>query len=178
MMKLTIGTEAVFFVCLIVAYLTFWKSGNFKAASLNQLDIKTTAVFTLLLFSSSFTFWMAERNYYRNHVRLMKSWLAATIILGLVFLIGQGHEYYSLISKNVTISRSEFGSSFYALTGFHGLHVLIGLIILLIVWVLTAEGHFKGGASTVIRTVGIYWHFVDVVWAFVFTVVYLLPYLL
>src|SRR5947209_2612588 len=166
MMKLTIGTEAIFFVCLIVAYLTFWKSGNFRSASLNQLDIKTTGVFTFLLFSSSFTFWMAERNYYRNNMRFMKGWLLATILLGLIFLTGQGHEYYSLISKHVTVSRSEFGSSFYALTGFHGLHVLIGLIILLIVFALTAGGHFKGGTSTVIKTVGIYWHFVDVVWAF------------
>jgi heme/copper-type cytochrome/quinol oxidase subunit 3 len=178
MMKLTIGSEAIFFVCLIIAYLTFWRSGHFKMEALNHLDIKTTGVFTLLLFSSSFTFWRAEKCYERNDTGGMKGWLLGTLVLGAIFLIGQGHEYYSLIKEQVTVSKSEFGSSFYALTGFHGLHVFIGLIILTCVYILTLEGYFEGASSTVIRTVGIYWHFVDAVWVFVFTTIYILPYLL
>src|SRR5947209_12343383 len=108
MMKLVIGSEAVFFICLIVAYLSFWKSGNFRMIAVNHLDIKTTGLFTLLLFSSSFTFWRAERNYELNNHKQMRNWLLATIALGAVFLAGQGHEYYSLIRDHVTIDASEF----------------------------------------------------------------------
>lgn len=178
MMKLTIGSEAIFFICLIVAYLFFWKSGNFQKAVAEHLHIKTTGLFTILLLSSSFTFWRAEKNHQKQNSRGLKTWLIATIVLGIIFLFGQGHEYYNLINEHVLISGSEFGSSFYTLTGFHGLHVLIGLIILSIVLVLTMNGYLLNNKSTVISTIGIYWHFVDVVWIFVFTTIYVLPYIL
>jgi heme/copper-type cytochrome/quinol oxidase subunit 3 len=175
MMKLTIGSEAIFFICLIVSYLYFWKSGNFQKEVAEHLHIKITAVFTILLLCSSFTFWRAEKNHQQENNKGVKAWLIATILLGIIFLIGQGHEYYNLIKENVLISKNEFGSSFYTLTGFHGLHVLIGLIILIIVLLLTLNGYFRNKNSTVLSTVGIYWHFVDVVWIFVFTTIYVLP---
>jgi heme/copper-type cytochrome/quinol oxidase subunit 3 len=178
MMKLTIGTESVFFLSLIVAYLYFWRSGNFQKEATDHLNIQLTGLFTIFLLSSSFTFWRAERNYSKGRNKNMKGWLIATILLGIVFLAGQGHEYYKLITEDLTISKSEFGSSFYTLTGFHGLHVLIGLIILSIVLALSIGGHFKERSSSVISTVGLYWHFVDIVWIFVFTTIYVLPYIL
>jgi heme/copper-type cytochrome/quinol oxidase subunit 3 len=177
MIKLTIGSEAIFFICLMVAYLYFWKSGNFQTAAAGHLDIKKTGVFTFLLLSSSFSFSKAENNYKHGHERNMKGWLLITIFLGLIFLAGQAHEYYNLLNENLTMSKSEFGSSFYTLTGFHGLHVLIGLILLSILFVLTVKGYFKNRSSSVITTIGIYWHFVDVVWIFVFTLIYVLPYI-
>ncbi|MBD0368850.1 MAG: cytochrome c oxidase subunit 3 [Flavisolibacter sp.] len=82
-----------------------------------------------------------------------------------------------MIQEHLTISQSEFGSSFYTLTGFHGLHVLVGLIILCVVLALLIQGYFKEQTSSLIATVGIYWHFVDVVWIFVFTTIYVLPYI-
>jgi len=178
MMKLTIGSEAVFFICLIVSYLFFWKSGNFQQEAAAHLHIKTTGLFTVLLLGSSFTFWQAEKNHRQQNSKAVNGWLIATILLGSIFLAGQGREYYNLIKENVWISKSEFGSSFYTLTGFHGLHVFIGLIVLLIVLLLTMKGYLRDKHSTVISTVGIYWHFVDAVWIFVFTTVYVLPYLL
>ncbi len=135
-------------------------------------------MFTILLLGSSFTFWRAEKNYERGEQKKMKGWMIATILLGLIFLAGQGHEYYKLIQENLTISKSEFGSSFYTLTGFHGLHVLVGLIILGIVLALMIQGYFKDKRSSVITTVGIYWLFVDAVWIFVFTTIYVLPYII
>jgi len=176
-MKITIGSEAIFFICLMVAYLYFWKSGHFQTAATDHLDIKKTGVFTFLLLSSSFSFWKAEKNYKYSNEKKMKAWLLTTIILGFVFLAGQAHEYYNLLNENLTMSKSEFGSSFYTLTGFHGLHVFIGLILLSIVFALTVKGCFKEGSSSVLSTVGIYWHFVDVVWIFVFTIIYVLPYI-
>ena len=178
MMKLTIGSEAIFFISLIVTYLYFWRSSTFQAEVMKHLNIRTTGFFTLLLISSSFTYFMAEKNYKQGHEKKMRNWLLVTILLGLVFLYGQSHEYYKLIHEEVTMSKSEFGSSFYTLTGFHGLHVLIGILLLLILLILTIQGSFRNKSSSVIGTIGIYWHFVDVVWIFVFTVIYVLPYLL
>jgi heme/copper-type cytochrome/quinol oxidase subunit 3 len=178
MMRLVVGSEVMFFIALIISYLFFWRSGHFQKEVAEHLDIKLTGIFTVFLLGSSFTFWMAERSYKKGKATGMKIWLSATILLGLIFLAGQGHEYYNLIQENLTISKSEFGSSFYALTGFHGLHVFIGLIILTIILILAMKGLFKNGTSSVISTVGIYWHFVDAVWVIVFTVVYVLPYIL
>jgi heme/copper-type cytochrome/quinol oxidase subunit 3 len=178
MMKLTIGTEAILFVCLIVAYLYFWRSGNFQKEVAEHLSVKTTGIFTAVLLFSSFTFWRAERNHTKENTKATKGWLLVTILLGITFLIGQGREYYKLIQEQVLISKSEFGSSFYTLTGFHGLHVFIGLVILVIVLALTMRGYLLDKTSSVIKTVGIYWHFVDAVWVFVFTTIYVLPYIL
>jgi heme/copper-type cytochrome/quinol oxidase subunit 3 len=176
MMLLLIGSETIFFISLIMGYVFFWRGGHFQSAVKSMLDIKVTAVFSLLLFTSSFTFWMAERNYNKGNEKKLKLWLIATIVLGTVFMIGQGHEYYSLLHKNLTLSSSEFGTSFYTLTGFHGLHVIIGIIMLIILLVLALHGFFKR-KSTVLSTIGIYWHFVDAVWLVVFTVIYVVPYL-
>lgn len=178
MMKLTVGTEAIFFIALIVSYLYFWRNSSFQREVAEHLNIKTTGLFTLFLLSSSFSFWRAERNYMNGNHKRMNAWLSATIILGLIFLAGQGHEYYKLLTENVTISKSEFGSSFYTLTGFHGLHVFIGLIVLSILLTLSIKGAFKTSSSSVVSTIGIYWHFVDVVWIFVFTTIYVLPHIL
>lgn len=177
-MKLTIGSEAIFFVSLIIAYLYFWRSGNFQALAAEHLSIKTTGFFTLLLMASSGTFVMAEKSHRRNALKSMRVWLGITILLGLIFLAGQGHEYYKLVNEHVTVSHSEFGSSFYTLTGFHGLHVLIGLIVLSVALLLADQEQVQHNKSTVISTIGIYWHFVDVVWLFVFSTVYVLPYII
>lgn len=178
MMKLTIGSEAVFFIALIMAYLFFWRSGNFEAKVLEHLRIQSTALFTCFLTGSSFTFLLAERSHKKENYGLMKFWLLLTILLAIIFLGGQGQEYFRLINKHITISQGEFGSSFFALTGFHGLHVLIGIILLSVVLGLSFAGHFKNRPTSVISTIGIYWHFVDIVWLIVFTVIYLLPYIL
>jgi heme/copper-type cytochrome/quinol oxidase subunit 3 len=129
----------------------------------------------VLLIASSFTLILAENKYKHRKITSLKIWLAITILLGLIFLIGQGVEYAHLIHKNITLSGSVFGTSFYALTGFHGLHVFIGLIILSIVLLLVFLGDFNQPGSSAISTVAIYWHFVDIVWIIVFGVVYVLP---
>lgn len=176
MMKLVVGTEAMFFLSLIMAFIYMAYNAGFEPHDVQQLDIKTTGIFTVFLFSSSFTLMLAEKKYKHGKIKSLKFWLIITILFGLIFLIGQGKEYWRLINENVTLGSSVFGTSFYALTGFHGLHVFIGLIILSIVLLLAFLGDFKNSSSNVISTVAIYWHFVDIVWIFVFTVVYVLPY--
>lgn len=177
MIKLIVGTEAMFFLCLIMAFLYMALHSGFEPHELGRLDIRTTGVYTVLLIGSSFTLRMAERGYRKSSGSMLKGWLMATLLLGAVFLVGQGREYARLIRENVTMSGSVFGTSFFTLTGFHGLHVLIGLIILGILLCLAFLGDddrpVKGGGA--LGTVAIYWHFVDIVWIVVFTVVYVLP---
>ena len=113
----------------------------------------------------------AERNRSRGG---MIGWLVVTILLGAIFMVGQGTEYFGLYRSGVTISTNLFASSFYLLTGFHGFHVTLGLIALLVMLGLTIAGDFRQRHSPLVA-VGMYWHFVDVVWVFVLATVYILP---
>ena len=103
----------------------------------------------------------------------MRLSLFATVLLGAIFLYGQGREYQRLISQNVTISRNLFGSTFFTLTGFHGLHVFMGLVAITILFGLALAGTFKKPHSVAIEAISLYWHFVDVVWIVIFATVYL-----
>ncbi len=175
MMKLVIGTEGMFFICLILSFVYMAFTAGFEPHGLQALDIKKTGIFTIVLIASSFTFWMGDRNYKKGNIKNLKIWLMITVLLGAIFLVGQAKEYWRLINDHVTIGNSVFGTSFYTLTGFHGFHVFVGLIILSILLSLIFLGDFNKHPSNVISTVGIYWHFVDAVWIVVFTVVYVLP---
>src|SRR5258708_32862911 len=130
-------------------------------------------MFTFVLLVSSLTLWRAERALRRSDRPTCLKWLAITIGLGIVFLINQGAEYAGLLHGGLTISSSMFGSTFFTLTGFHGLHVLGGLVVLAIMLVLAKRGALTAGQSDVLTAIGYYWHFVDVVWIVVFSVVYL-----
>ncbi|HET8572658.1 MAG TPA: cytochrome c oxidase subunit 3 [Edaphocola sp.] len=178
MIKLVVGTEALFFVALIFGYVYFAFKPGYDPRVLRLLHTRSTGIFSLFLFSSSFTFWRAAVNFDKGKPSRLKVWLAITIALGCLFLFGQGREYFNLFRENLTISSNLFGTSFFTLTGFHGLHVFIGLIMLSIVLLLAFLGDLDRPGSSVIETVGIYWHFVDVVWFFVFSLVYVLPHFL
>jgi heme/copper-type cytochrome/quinol oxidase subunit 3 len=176
MMKLLVGTEAMFFLCLIMAYVYFSYVPGFHGAPAHYLDLRTTGLFSLLLFSSSFTYWRAERNGELGRGSRMRIWLLLTIVLGLVFLLGQVREYAHLLHANVTIGGSLFGTGFFTLTGFHSFHVLVGLVLIFIVTA-AGIGQTRRLHISTVRTIGIYWHFVDIVWLFVFLVVYVSPHL-
>ncbi|HEV2392568.1 MAG TPA: cytochrome c oxidase subunit I [Verrucomicrobiae bacterium] len=167
-------SEGFFFVMLIAAfvYYNIQQHGGPLAATL--LDRSRTALFSAFLFSSSFTLWRAEAALRQKRFAGFNGWWIATIMLGLVFIAGQGSEYLALFQKGVVINSNLFATTFFALTGFHGLHVCIGLLALVIVLGLSWTGDFKTGRTEAVRTVGLYWHFVDMVWVFVFTTVYLL----
>ncbi|MDA7864723.1 cytochrome c oxidase subunit 3, partial [bacterium] len=100
-------------------------------------------------------------------------WLALTIALGAIFIAGQAIEYYGLISSDVTIDDNLFTATFFTVTGFHGLHVIVGLIALLIAYVLSLKQDRGVLHGTAVKAIGIYWHFVDVVWIAVFCIIYL-----
>ena len=103
----------------------------------------------------------------------MLGWLGLTIVLGAVFLVGQLNEYWKLFQSGVDVGTNIFATTFFTLTGFHGLHVFIGLIALLIFLWLAWQGDFAAGQhGDAFQAAGYYWHFVDVVWVFVLFTVY------
>ena len=104
-----------------------------------------------------------------------KAWLAATVFLGSVFIIGTGLEWYKLIYKDgLTLQTNLFGTSFYSLVGLHASHVMVGLLMLSITLVLALMGKVKQEHADRFHTLSLYWHFVDAIWVVVFTVVYVL----
>lgn len=179
-----IASESVFFVLLILAYIDL--HGHVAAGgptSATALDVPVTSIYTVCLISSSFTLWKAE-NALRREQQLQKKneeapstgtsfWLSLTVLLGAIFLFGQAREYHHLYSSGVTVGRNLFATSFFTLTGFHGLHVFIGLIMLLILTGLHAAGEFRRMPASVLEAIGLYWHFVDVVWIVLFSIIYL-----
>ena len=175
MIKLVVGTEAMFFIALIMAFVYFSFTPGFKQHQVNSLDIRSTGIFSLFLFSSSFTYWRAEVNFRKGRFGKLKLWLLLTLLLGAIFLFGQGREYFKLFGENISVGSGIFGTSFFTLTGFHGLHVFVGLIVISMITCLAFLGDYAESASNVISTVGIYWHFVDIVWVVVFFIVYVTP---
>ena len=168
-------SEAVFFGVLILVLL-YNRAYADPSVMVGQamLKILRTGIFTVALVASSFTMWFAERNKHQGNRRGLQMWLLVTVILGAVFLIGQATEYMDLYAEGMTIRTNLFGTQFYTLTGLHFLHVTAGVIMLAIVSGLAFFGRSDEPGDNALVPISYYWHFVDVVWIILFTVVYLL----
>ncbi len=161
-------SEAALFSTLIVVYLNFLGKDVVGPSPREALSLPLVIGTTICLLSSSATIHRAERRLLSGDISGFRRWWAATICLGLAFLMGTGYEWFELITRHgLTIDRNLFGSTFYTLVGFHGLHVTAGLVAMLVVF-LVGAGH-RGA----VELVSWYWHFVDGVWVVVFSVVYL-----
>jgi cytochrome c oxidase subunit I len=168
-------SEVGFFGTLILAYLYFYAHPQ-PGPGPKELDVPRTLIFSVCLFSSSFTFWRSEVALHKQKRGPTLGWLALTIVLGAVFLGGQANEYWKLFQSGVDLSTNMFSTTFFTLTGFHGLHVLMGLIALLIfLWMAWEGDSVSPKFDSGFKCVGYYWHFVDVVWVFVLLTVYILP---
>jgi cytochrome c oxidase subunit III len=172
-MLLFLLSEGTFFAFLIIAYVYYHSVSNTGVIAARVLDPLKTGIYTIFLLSSSFTVWQSEKSLQRGNQRAFRTWMLVTIVFGAVFLFGQGSEYLHLYGEDVTISRDIFGTSFFTLTGFHGLHVLLGLIALTVIFVLAFKGEFAEKHSSAVETVALYWHFVDWIWVVIFSVIYL-----
>ncbi len=175
---LFILSEANFFALLIIAYLYFHAYPGDGPTAATSLNAERTGIFSIFLFASSATMMMASRSY-RGKRGGAFAWLVATLLLGGIFLFGQVHEYVGLYASGVTANRSLFATTFFTLTGFHGLHVAVGLLAITAITVLTGAGSFGTSAreEEAFGSVEIYWHFVDAVWVVIFTIVYLWAFL-
>ena len=168
-----LSSEVIFFGSLIATFLVY-KSRSLTGPGQEILNIPLTGVNTFILIISSLTMVLSLASAINDRQRQLKLWLLATIMLGTVFLSIQGYEYFKLWNEGLTPTANLFGSAFYTLTGFHGTHVLIGVIILLGVLLKALLGGFGPKHYLPIELAGLYWHFVDLVWIVLFTLVYLI----
>ena len=177
-MVLFVTSETVFFMLLILAFVFYRNSpaNGGGPTAFNSLDVARTAIYTACLTGSSVTFWLAGRHHKRGHVGRWHAWLVLTMLLGGAFIYGEGREFADMSSQGIVPASDLFGSTFYALVGFHGFHVSMGLIILLIVLVLSlGTPHFRGGRHAIaLDAISVYWIFVDAMWWIIFPTVYLL----
>ena len=178
-----ITSEALIFANIIASYLYLEiRQGTWSLPNGDQLlgpDIYTGILIlnTIILFSSSIPARLFGRALARRDQRAMARYLLLTAILGAIFVGLQfGVEYTNLIfNLNFTPQTNIFGSAFFTLTGFHGLHVTVGVLFLLICFFRAIRGDFAGKRHFAVEAAEMYWHFVDGVWVVVFSTVYLLP---
>ena len=172
MIKAFLASESLFFLALILGYVYFSSVTQNWGASRAVLDARSSGFYTVLLVLSSLTLTVAVRCYEKAQRGGFLVGAVSTVALGVAFLAHQVQEYRALYAQSVAPNASIFGSAFYTLTGFHTLHVAIGLLALTIVLTLMAKGKVRRPSSGA-KAVEYYWHFVDLVWIVVFSIVYL-----
>jgi len=172
-MACLIVAESAIFMIFVVAYIYY--IGKSLSGPTPREVLELPILGTVCLLSSSFTVHAAVSALRKNNVRTSTLWLAATVLLGAVFLMGTAREWYHLIVDfGLTIRTNLFGTTFYSLVGLHASHVVIGLIMLTVTLALAASGRVREEHAERLEVLSIYWHFVDGVWVVVFTVVYIL----
>jgi cytochrome c oxidase subunit 3/cytochrome o ubiquinol oxidase subunit 3 len=174
-MWLFLGSECLLFGGLISTYMLYrGRSSNGPGPS-QIFDVPLTSVSSFILLMSSLTMVLAVNSAKRKDERNTRLWLVTTALLGACFVGGQVYEFTSFYNEGLGFTTSLFGSSFYTLTGFHGVHVTVGIIMLLALVGIIKRDRVTGDKAEVVEMVGLYWHFVDVVWVIIFTLVYLIP---
>ena len=175
-MWLFMVTEVLMFGGLFVAYTMFRSMypEMFHEAS-HHLAKNLGLTNTIILITSSLTMVLALAAIQRGDQARMRLWLLTTALLGMTFVGGQVYEFTSFVREGLTLRTNLFGTTFYVLTGFHGAHVAIGVLMLLSLFGVSFTGGLGDEASETVELVGLYWHFVDVVWIVIFTVIYLIP---
>ncbi|MDQ1392324.1 MAG: cytochrome c oxidase subunit [Acidimicrobiaceae bacterium] len=170
-----LGSECLLFGALISTYFLYRGRSLTGPTPKNIYDIPYTSISSFVLLMSSLTMVLALAAIQRGDHRRLRLWLTATALLGTVFIGGQVYEFTSFIHEGLTMRTNLFGSSFFVLTGFHGVHVTLGIMMLLSLVLMSARGRLPQSKVQVVEIIGLYWHFVDVVWIVIFTVVYLIP---
>jgi cytochrome c oxidase subunit 3 len=170
-----LSSELMFFAALFASYFTVRAAHpNDWPMAPTTLNLPYATVFTIVLVSSSFTCQWGVFAAERGDVYGLRRWFAISFAMGLIFVLGQGWEYRQLVNDGTTISSTGYGSVFFLATGFHGLHVIGGLIAFVYMLVRSTMGRFTPAQATASIVVSYYWHFVDVVWIGLFSTIYLI----
>jgi heme/copper-type cytochrome/quinol oxidase subunit 3 len=174
-MWLFLGSECLLFGGLISTYMLYRGRHEGGPGPSQIFDVPLTSVSSFILLMSSLTMVLAVNSAKRKDDRNTNLWLVVTALLGSLFVGGQVYEFTSFYHEGLGFTSSLFGSSFYTLTGFHGVHVTLGVIMLLSLVGIINRDRITGDKAEVVEMIGLYWHFVDVVWVVIFTLVYLIP---
>jgi cytochrome c oxidase subunit III len=168
-----LGAESMIFAGLFLAYLTFRVvSPEWPPENTPELELLLPGINTMILIASSFVIHQADVAVKKNNVAGLRLWFSATVLMGTVFLLGQLYEYSNL---EFGLKTNLFASTFYVLTGFHGLHVFVGICLMLaVLWRSRKPGRYSSEHHFGVEAAEIYWHFVDVIWIILFGLLYLL----
>ncbi len=170
-----LGSDCLLFGGLISTYLLLRHRSVGGLGPEDVFDIPFTSVSSFVLLMSSLTMALAVASIVRGDVQRNRTWLATTAMLGAVFIGGQVYEFTTFYREGLGYTTNIFGSAFYTLTGFHGVHVSVGIIMLMSLLVMSLRGNLGPEKAEAVEIVGLYWHFVDIVWILIFTIVYLIP---
>src|SRR2546426_8908878 len=176
LMWLFLGSECLFFGSLIAAYLLY--RGRSEEIGIGPypedvFDIPFTSVSAFVLLMSSVSMVLALAAIQRGDRRGLNVWLFTTAILGILFISGQAFEFTQFHREGLGLDTNLFGTTFFVLTGFHGAHVTIGVLILLSIFARSLQGKITQEKSLYVELAGLDWQFVDIVWIVIFTLVYL-----
>ncbi|CAM2884002.1 heme-copper oxidase subunit III [Saccharomonospora xinjiangensis] len=178
-----LSSELMFFAGLFAMFFTvkaqndsgIWPPINEATGEPIHLDIAYALPFTIILVASSFTCQFGVFAAERGDVFGLRRWYLITLLMGTVFVAGQVGEYITLVNEGVTIPSGAYGTVFFMTTGFHGLHVIGGLIAFVFLLMRTKLSKFTPAQATSAIVVSYYWHFVDIVWIGLFAVIYIVP---
>ena len=171
-----LASDCMFFGALIGTYLVYrGRWGDVHPLPTDVFDIPFTSVSAFALLMSSLAMVLALAAIQRNDIGRLKIWLLTTAGLGLIFIGGQIFEFTTFGHEHFTLATGTGGTTFFTLTGFHGTHVSLGIAWLLALYVQARRGKLNASRSLDVELAGLYWHFVDIVWIILFTVVYLIP---
>jgi heme/copper-type cytochrome/quinol oxidase subunit 3 len=171
---LFIGSECLLFGSLIATYLVYEGRSLSGPTTHEILNIPLTSISTFDLLMSSLAMVLALAAVARGDKLWSRVWLATTALLGSMFLGFQTYEFTHFVREGLTLQVNLFGSTFFVLTGFHGGHVFVGVMWLLTLLFRSFQGKLGPDKALNVEIAGLYWHFVDVVWIVIFTVVYLI----
>ena len=170
-----LASECLLFGALISTYVLYRGASDTGPYPADVFDIPYTSVSSFVLLASSLTMVLSLAAAQKRDVARMRLWLLATALLGMTFVGGQVYEFTVFYDEGLSITTNLFGTTFYVLTGFHGVHVTVGILMLLSLVGFSVADRLPDDAAFPVEMVGLYWHFVDIVWIIIFTVVYLIP---
>jgi cytochrome c oxidase subunit 3/cytochrome o ubiquinol oxidase subunit 3 len=173
-MWLYLGSDCFLFGALISTYLLLRHRGEGLGPE-DVFDIPFTSVSSFVLLMSSMSMVFAVSAIARGEHQRLRLWLLVTSLLGGTFIAGQVYEFTTFYREGLGYTTNLFSSAFYTLTGFHGIHVSVGIVMLMSLFVLSLTGRLREDRAETVEVVGLYWHFVDIVWVLIFTIVYLIP---
>ena len=174
LMWVFLGSDCMFFGALIATYMVYRGQSLNGPYPINIIDVPITTISTFVLLCSSFAMVQALAATNANNQRGIQLWLLVTAFMGLIFIGFQAYEFNAFRAEGLLISTNLFGSTFFTLTGFHGAHVTLGIVWLLgLLWV-ARKGRLGPKTALDVEIAGLYWHFVDIVWIVIFTLLYLI----